>query len=159
MNVHDFTIKTITGEEKSLKEYSGKSLMIVNVASKCGLTPQYAGLESLYKKYKDRGFNILGLPCNQFLHQEPGTESDIQAFCSMNYGVTFDLGSKIEVKGKIPHPLYAFLTGDGAKFPGKISWNFEKFLVSKNGEVLARFSPQTVPEDPSIVSAVESSLS
>lgn len=155
MSVHDFTVKTIKGEEKSLKDYSGKAMLIVNTASKCGLTPQYEQLQKLHEKYADQGLAILGFPCNQFLRQEPGSEEDIQQFCSMNYGVTFDMFSKIDVNGKERHPLYEHLAGDGAKFPGKISWNFEKFLVNKNGEVVARFDPKTTPDAAEVVQAIE----
>lgn len=158
MNVHDFKTETILGQEKPLRDFAGKALLIVNVASKCGLTPQYKGLESLYKKYKDKGFEIIGMPCNQFAGQEPGTEAEIQQFCSMNYDVTFPLTKKIEVNGAGKHPLYAYLTGKEAGFPGDITWNFEKFLVGKDGTVLKRFSPRVVPEDPEIVKAIESAI-
>lgn len=158
MSVHDFTVKTIKGEEKSLKDYSGKAMLIVNTASKCGLTPQYEQLQKLHEKYADQGLAILGFPCNQFLRQEPGSEEDIQQFCSMNYGVTFDMFSKIDVNGKERHPLYEHLAGDSAKFPGKISWNFEKFLVNKDGEVVARFDPKTTPDAPEVVQAIEKEI-
>ncbi|MEQ8351976.1 MAG: glutathione peroxidase [Leptospiraceae bacterium] len=159
MSIHDYEVKTIQGEERSLKDYKGNLLMVVNVASKCGLTPQYKGLEELYRKYKDRGFRILGFPCNQFMGQEPGTEEEIQQFCSTKYDVTFDLFSKVDVNGSNRHPVYQFLAGDGANFPGDISWNFEKFLVDGEGKVVQRFSPKTGPADPSITEAIEKNLS
>ncbi len=157
-SLHDFSTKTIEGKDKSLSEYRGRALLVVNVASRCGLTPQYAGLEALHKKYQDRGLSVLGFPCNQFAGQEPGTEADIKSFCETKFGVDFDLFSKIDVNGKDRHPLYQFLAGPDAKFPGDITWNFEKFLVGKNGEVLERFSPKVTPEDPALVAKVESAL-
>lgn len=156
--VHEFIAKTIDGAEKPLSDYKGKVTLLVNVASKCGLTPQYEGLEKIYQEYRDRGFTILGFPCNQFLRQEPAGENEIKQFCSLNYGVTFDLFSKIDVNGKNAHPLYAFLTGEQSPFPGKISWNFEKFLIGKNGEVVKRFAPTVKPEEPEIKQAIESLL-
>lgn len=156
--VHEFTAKTIDGAEKPLSDYKGKVTLLVNVASKCGLTPQYEGLEKIYQEYRDKGFTILGFPCNQFLRQEPASENEIKQFCSLNYGVTFDLFSKIDVNGKNAHPLYAFLTGEQSPFPGKISWNFEKFLIGKNGEVVKRFAPTVKPEEPEIKQAIESLL-
>ena len=125
----------------------GKVLLVVNVASKCGLTPQYAGLENLYQTYRERGFAVLGVPCNQFAGQEPGSEADIQSFCSLNYGVSFPMSAKVEVNGSARHPLYRLLAGEGAEFPGDITWNFEKFLLGPDGRVLARFSPRTAPDD------------
>ena len=122
-------------------------LLVVNVASKCGLTPQYAGLENLYQTYRERGFAVLGVPCNQFAGQEPGSEADIQSFCSLNYGVSFPMSAKVEVNGSARHPLYRLLAGEGAEFPGDITWNFEKFLLGPDGRVLARFSPRTAPDD------------
>lgn len=158
MSVHEFTMKTIKGEEKPLKDYNGKAMLIVNVASKCGLTPQYEQLQKLHEKYSDKGLAILGFPCNQFLRQEPGSEEEIQQFCSVNYGVTFDMFSKIDVNGKNRHPLYEHLAGDNAKFPGKISWNFEKFLVNKDGEVVARFDPKVTPDSAEVVEAIEKEI-
>jgi glutathione peroxidase len=131
---------------------------VVNVASKCGLTPQYSALEALYQRYKDRGLTVLGLPCNQFAGQEPGTEQQIQQFCSLTYGVTFPMAAKLEVNGLHRHPLYRLLAGEGAEFPGDITWNFEKFLVGKDGRVLARFAPRTPPDDPAVVQAIEKAL-
>lgn len=157
-NVHDFNLKTIAGVDKSLGDYKGKTLLLVNVASKCGLTPQYKGLEALHGQYGERGFAVLGFPCNQFGGQEPGTEAEIQSFCTTNFGVSFDMFSKIDVNGDGQDPLYAHLTGEGAKFPGKIGWNFEKFLVNGDGEVVERFSPRTAPEDPKLVAKIEATL-
>lgn len=145
--VYDFSAKTITGEDKSLKEYEGKVLVIVNTASKCGFTPQYKELEALYEKYNDQGFEILGFPCNQFMKQEPGTEADIQEFCQMNYGVTFPMFSKIDVKGKNAHPLFQYLTKNtSGVLSSEVKWNFTKFLINKKGEVVNRFAPATSPE-------------
>jgi glutathione peroxidase len=155
---HELKLKALDGTELPLAPLKGKVVLVVNVASKCGLTSQYAGLENLYQKYHERGFSILGLPCNQFAGQEPGTEAEIQAFCSLNYGVTFPLGGKLDVNGPQRHSLYRLLAGEGAEFPGDITWNFEKFLVGKDGRVLARFSPRTTPDDPAIITAIEKAL-
>lgn len=155
---HELKLKALDGTELPLAPLKGKVVLVVNVASKCGLTPQYAGLENLYQKYHEQGFSILGLPCNQFAGQEPGTEAEIQEFCSLNYGVTFPLGSKLEVNGPQRHSLYRLLAGEGAEFPGDITWNFEKFLVGKDGRVLARFSPRATPDDPAIIAAIEKAL-
>jgi glutathione peroxidase len=155
---HELKLKALDGKDLSLAPLKGKVVLVVNVASKCGLTPQYAGLENLYQKYHAQGFSILGLPCNQFAGQEPGTEAEIEEFCSLNYGVTFPLGSKLEVNGPHRHSLYRLLAGEGAEFPGDITWNFEKFLVGKDGRVLARFSPRATPDDPAIILAIEKAL-
>lgn len=155
---HDIKLKALDGEELSLAPLKGQVVLVVNVASKCGLTPQYAALETLYQTYKDRGLSVLGLPCNQFAGQEPGTEAEIQAFCSLNYGVTFPLSGKLDVNGSQRHSLYRLLAGEGAEFPGDITWNFEKFLVGKDGRVLARFSPRTPPDDPAVIQAIEKAL-
>lgn len=142
--VYDFFAKTITGEEKSLKEYEGKVLVIVNTASKCGFTPQYKELQALYEKYNNQGFEILGFPCNQFMKQEPGTEKDIQEFCQVNYGVTFPMFSKVDVKGKNAHPLFQYLTKHtSGVLSSEVKWNFTKFLINKSGEVVERFAPAT----------------
>jgi glutathione peroxidase len=159
-NLHDFRMKTITGEERGLSDYKGKAVLIVNVASKCGLTPQYEGLEKLHEKYAARGFAVLGFPCNQFGAQEPGTEAQIQEFCTSNYGVKFPMFSKIEVNGAGRAPLYQWLTAeqtapDGA---GDIKWNFAKFVVDKQGEIVARFNPMVAPDAPELVAAVEKAL-
>lgn len=155
-NFHDFEVKTIDGKAKSLKDFDGEAVLVVNVASECGLTPQYAGLEKLQREFKDRGFAVLGLPCNQFGAQEPGTEAQIQQFCSLNYQVSFPLTSKIEVNGAGAHPLYKWLKSetDGAD----IQWNFEKFLIGKDGRILKRYSPKTVPEDPGLRADIETAL-
>ena len=154
----DIKLKALDGQELSLAPFKDKAVLVVNVASKCGLTPQYAALENLYQQYKDKGLMILGLPCNQFAGQEPGTEQEIAEFCELNYGVTFPLGEKLEVNGPHRHPLYRLLAGEGAEFPGDITWNFEKFLVRKSGEVIARFSPRTAPDDPAVILAIEKAL-
>ena len=160
MSIYDIPIHTLQGEESSLAPYRGKALLLVNVASKCGLTPQYKGLETLHETYQSRGFSVLGFPCNQFLGQEPGTPEEIQQFCSTTYGVTFPLFEKIEVNGEHRHPLYAELTEhpDAEGKAGDITWNFEKFLVSPGGEVVGRFRPQVEPEDETVVGAIEAQL-
>ena len=157
-NVHSFTTQTIQGEPTSLSTYAGKTLLIVNVASECGLTPQYTGLQELHDKYEEQGLAVLGFPCNQFGDQEPGTEAQILDFCQTRYDVSFPLFAKIEVNGADRHPLYDYLAGGQAAFPGKISWNFEKFLIGKDGEPLARFGPKTTPDDPDLVAAIEKAL-
>ncbi|AVF56882.1 UNVERIFIED_ORG: glutathione peroxidase [Pseudomonas parafulva] len=155
---HDLKLNALDGGDLSLKPYKGQVVLVVNVASKCGLTPQYAALEQLYQTYKDKGFTVLGLPCNQFAGQEPGSEAQIQAFCRVNYGVSFPLSAKLDVNGPQRHSMYRLLAGEGAEFPGDITWNFEKFLVGKDGRVLARFSPRTAPDDPAVVQAIEKAL-
>ncbi len=155
---HELTLDALDGKSLPLDTFKGKVVLVVNVASKCGLTPQYATLENLYQQFKDKGFSVLGVPCNQFAGQEPGTEQDIQDFCSLNYGVTFPMSSKLEVNGPDRHQLYRLLAGEGAEFPGDITWNFEKFLMGKDGRVLARFSPRTAPDDPSVIQAIEKAL-
>ncbi len=155
---HDLKLKALNGEELPLAPFKGQVVLVVNVASKCGLTPQYAALENLHQQFKGKGFSVLGLPCNQFAGQEPGTESEIKEFCSLNYGVSFPLSSKLEVNGHDRHQLYRLLAGEGAEFPGDITWNFEKFLLGKDGRVLARFSPRTPPDDPAVVQAIEKAL-
>lgn len=155
---HELTLHALDGEDLPLAPFKGLVVLVVNVASKCGLTPQYASLESLHQLYKAKGFSVLGLPCNQFAGQEPGSEREIQEFCSLNYGVSFPLSSKLEVNGPQRHSLYRLLAGEGAEYPGDISWNFEKFLVGKDGRVLARFAPRTAPDDPALVQAIEKAL-
>ncbi|AGI25871.1 glutathione peroxidase [Pseudomonas sp. MT3] len=155
---HDLTLEGLDGQDLPLSPLKGKVVLVVNVASKCGLTPQYAGLEKLYQQYKDQGFVVLGLPCNQFAGQEPGSEAEIQSFCSLNYGVSFPMSSKLDVNGSERHPLYRLLAGEGAEFPGDITWNFEKFLLGPDGRVLVRFSPRTAPDDPALVQAIEKAL-
>jgi glutathione peroxidase len=160
MDLFDIPIDTLSGEHSSLAPYRGKALLLVNVASKCGLTPQYAGLELLQERYEGRGFSVLGFPCNQFLGQEPGSAEEIAEFCSTTYGVTFPLFEKIDVNGERRHPIYAELTEvpDDDGQAGDVTWNFEKFLVSPAGEVVARFRPQVEPEDPALVGAIEAQL-
>lgn len=157
---HDFTAKTIDGAPKPLSDFSGKVLLVVNVASKCGLTPQYTALEELHRLYKDRGFSVLGFPCNDFAGQEPAAETEIKEFCSTKYGVSFPLFSKIHVLGSEQAPLYGFLTMENAppKGPGDVTWNFEKFLVDKAGHVVARFAPGTTPLELDITSEIDRAL-
>lgn len=155
---HDLTLKALDGGDLPLAPFKGKVVLVVNVASKCGLTPQYAGLEHLHQQYRERGFSVLGLPCNQFAGQEPGDAAQIRAFCSLNYGVSFPMSAKVEVNGHDRHPLYLLLAGEGAEYPGDITWNFEKFLVGPDGRVLERFSPRIPPEDPHLIQAIEKAL-
>ncbi|MFN2425410.1 MAG: glutathione peroxidase [Candidatus Binatia bacterium] len=158
--LHDFQIRSIDGAARPLSELGGKVVLVVNVASQCGLTPQYTGLEDLQKRYEDRGFTVLGFPCNQFAGQEPGAEAEIQAFCSTTYGVTFPLSAKVEVNGDTRDPLYAWLTGESTApdGPGDIKWNFAKFLVGRDGRVLARYSPTVAPDDAGLVADIEAAL-
>lgn len=160
MSIHEITVKTIDGAEKSLADYSGRPLLIVNVASQCGLTPHYAGLQKLHEEFAPLGLAVLGFPCNQFGHQEPGTEGDIKSFCETSFGVTFDMFSKVDVKGEHQHPLFAALTTipDDKGHKGDVRWNFEKFVVDGNGEVVSRFNPTVVPEDPQLRAAIEATL-
>jgi glutathione peroxidase len=146
---YDFDAQTLEGKPTTLKEYVGRVALIVNTASKCGLTPQYAGLEKVYEVYKDRGFVVLGFPCDQFGHQEPGSEAQIGAFCEKNYGVSFPMFSKIEVNGPNTHPLYQFLKEQAPGLLGSrgIKWNFTKFLIDRHGAVRTRYAPTTKPED------------
>lgn len=155
-----FKVDSLSGEEIDLTRYAGKVVMIVNVASKCGYTSQYEQLQELHEKYSEQGLAILGFPCNQFLWQEPGSAEEIQQFCRLNYGVTFDMFAKIEVKGKKASELYRFLTSldTKPKGAGKIGWNFEKFVVDRDGFVVARFGSSTRPDDPEVVSIIESEL-
>lgn len=154
------TMKSLAGKDVALSKYQGKVVMIVNVASKCGLTPQYEQLQALHDKYAEDGLAILGFPCNQFLWQEPGDSEQIQEFCRVNYGVTFDMFAKVDVKGKDACDLYKTLTALDTEpvGPGKISWNFEKFILGRNGEFVARFSPRTKPEDPAVLKVIETEL-
>ena len=176
--IYEIPVRTIDGEETNLGEHQGKVLLVVNVASKCGLTPQYEGLESLYEKYRDQGLEVLGFPANNFMAQEPGTEEEIKEFCSTNYNVTFPLFSKISVKGDDQHQLYHYLTeakpdtdvndggleenlkgyGHNRSTPGEILWNFEKFLVGKNGEIAARFAPDVTATVERLTAKVEEEL-
>lgn len=160
MSLYDIPLQTLSGADTSLADYKGRAVLVVNVASKCGLTPQYEGLELLQKRYEPRGFTVLGVPCNQFGGQEPGTAEEIETFCSMTYGVTFPMLDKIEVNGEGRHPLYQELTitPDAEGVAGDVQWNFEKFLVTPEGTVAARFRPNVLPESPEIKSAIESHL-
>lgn len=178
MSIYEIPVKTIDGQETTLNDYKGKTLLIVNVASKCGLTPQYEGLQKLYSEYQDKDFEILGFPANNYLGQEPGTEEEIKDFCSTNYNVTFPLFSKLSTKGDDQHPLYKYLTetkpetdvndggleerlkGYGAirSTPSEVLWNFEKFLVNKDGEITARFAPDVTPDDERLTAKIEEEL-
>ncbi|MFD5030909.1 glutathione peroxidase [Streptomyces sp. NPDC058220] len=160
MTLYDIPLHTLTGEPTTLAAYQGRAVLLVNVASKCGLTPQYAGLERLQQQYGDRGFTVLGVPCNQFAGQEPGDAEEIQTFCSATYGVSFPLLEKTDVNGETRHPLYAELTktADAEGAAGDVQWNFEKFLLSPKGEVVARIRPRTEPEAPEVVAAIEAQL-
>jgi glutathione peroxidase len=159
-SVLDFTMKSIDGADVKLDSYNGKVLLLVNVASKCGYTPQYKGLESVYEKYKEQGLVVLGFPANNFFWQEPGTNEEIKTFCSTKYNVTFPMFAKISVKGSKIHPLYKFLTSKetNPEFSGSISWNFNKFLVDRAGKVVARFSSKDEPESEKVVKAIEQAL-
>jgi glutathione peroxidase len=160
VSLYDIPVTTIDGTPTTLAEHEGKVLLAVNVASKCGFTPQYEGLEKLYETYADRGLTVLGFPCNQFLFQESGTEEEIAQFCSATYGVSFPMFAKIKVRGRGKHPLYEELTKakDGKGKAGGVKWNFEKFLIGRDGDVVGRFRSATTPEDPALVSAVEAAL-
>ncbi len=158
--LHDFQQKTLDGKDKSLADYKGKAVLVVNVASKCGLTPQYTGLQKLHEKYSARGFEVLGFPCNQFAGQEPGNAEEIAEFCERNYGVTFPMFAKIDVNGANRAPLYAWLTAEQTQpdGPGDVMWNFGKFLVDKQGNVVARFNPRVAPDAAELTSALEKAL-
>lgn len=160
MSLYDVNIHLLDGTHADLHDFDDRTVLVVNVASKCGLTPQYTGLEELQQRYADRGFTVLGVPCNQFMGQEPGTAEEIQTFCSTTYGVTFPLTEKVDVNGPDRHPLYEHLTpvADADGHTGDIRWNFEKFLVAPGGDVVARFSPTVEPTDPSVVEAIEARL-
>jgi len=151
-------VKDIDGKDVSLKSYRGKVLLIVNVASRCGYTPQYKAQEAVYEKYKDKGFAVLGFPCNQFGGQEPGTNEEIKQFCSSKYNVTFPMFDKIEVNGPNRHPLYTTLAGKESSFPGDIKWNFSKFLVGRDGKILSRFESKVTPDSPEVTQAIETAL-
>ncbi len=155
-SIHTVSVRTASGAEQPLSNYQGRALLIVNVASKCGYTPQYAGLEALYRKYKDQGLEVLGFPCNQFGAQEPGTMQEILDFCSTKYDVTFPIFEKIEVNGPNRSPLYAILTQ--AEPAGDISWNFEKFVIGKDGRVVGRFKSKVAPDAPELMAAIEHEL-
>jgi glutathione peroxidase len=159
-SVYDFTMKSIDGQPVSLKSFHGKVVLLVNVASRCGYTPQYAGLEKLYEKYKDRGFVIVGVPANNFAQQEPGTNEEIKKFCSTKYNVSFPMMAKVSVLGDDKTPLYQFLTSksDDPQFGGDIKWNFTKFLVDRDGKLVARFEPAVTPDSPEVQSAIDTAL-
>ncbi len=157
-SIYDLNVKDIEGKETSLAQYKGKVLLIVNVASHCGLTPQYKALESAYEKYKDKGLVVLGFPCNQFNGQEPGTNEEIKKFCTTKYNVTFPMFDKIDVNGENRHPLYVALAGKDSPYPGDIKWNFGKFLISKDGKIVKRFEPKTTPDSPEVTQAIEAAL-
>jgi glutathione peroxidase len=159
-SIYEFTMNSIDGQPVSLKNYSGKVVMLVNVASKCGFTPQYTALEALYEKYKDRGFVIVGVPANNFMQQEPGTNDEIKAFCTRKYNVTFPMMAKVSVLGEDQTPLYRFLTDKSSnpQYSGDIKWNFTKFLFDRNGNPVARFEPPVKPDSPEVQSAIESAL-
>lgn len=178
MSIYEIPVKTIDGKDTTLNDYKGKTLLIVNVASKCGLTPQYEGLQKLYTEYKDKGVEVLGFPANNYLGQEPGTEEEIKDFCSTNFNVTFPMFSKLSTKGEDQHPLYKYLTetkpdtdvndggleeklkgyGSVRSTPSEVLWNFEKFLVNKDGEITARFAPDVKPDDGRLLAKLEAEL-
>ena len=158
-NLQEIPLKDINGKPTSLKAYDGKVLLVVNVASKCGLTPQYKSLEAVHRKYKDKGFTVLGFPCNDFGSQEPGTTEEIKEFCSSKYDVTFPMFEKLHVKGPERHPLYESLSGEGSPFPGDVKWNFGKFLIGRDGKILKRFEPKVTPDSPEVTAAIEAALS
>lgn len=154
----DLEARRLSGPVESLDRYRGEVLLVVNTASRCGFTPQYEGLQSLYERYHERGFNVLGFPSNDFLQQEPGSDAEIGAFCKANYGVSFPMFSKVRVKGDDAHPVYTYLTSRPAPIGGPVEWNFQKYLVDREGRVVQRFSPRTKPESPEVVAAIESLL-
>lgn len=157
-SIYDIPLKNIDGTNVTLQPYQGKVMLIVNVASKCGFTPQYTGLEAIYKKYQSQGLVVCGFPCNQFGGQEPGTDAQIQEFCTGKYDVTFPMFSKIKVNGAGRHPLYRLLAGKESPFPGNIRWNFTKFLIGRDGKIIARFDSKVKPESPAVTQAIEKAL-
>lgn len=157
-NLYDIPLKDIDQKPTSLKPYKGKVILVVNVASQCGLTPQYQALEKLHQQFKAKGFSVLGFPCNDFGAQEPGSNDEIKSFCSSKYQVTFPLFDKLHVKGASQHPLYSALSGKSSPFPGDVKWNFGKFLIGKNGELLKRFEPRTTPDDEEVIKAIEAAI-
>ncbi len=157
-NLYEIPLKNIDGEATSLAPYKGKVLLVVNVASKCGLTPQYKALEAAYQKNRDAGLVVLGFPCNQFAGQEPGSNAEIKEFCSSKYSVTFPLFDKLDVNGEHRHPLYVALAGPESPFPGNIGWNFGKFLISRDGRIIKRFEPKVSPDAPEVLAAIEAAL-
>jgi glutathione peroxidase len=159
-SIHEIELPRLSGKAAKLSEYAGQVVLAVNTASKCGLTPQYAGLQTLHDRYAQRGFTVLGFPSNQFFNQEPGSAEQIEEFCTINYGVTFPLFAKLDVKGSNQHPLYAILSEfpDDSGKAGSVTWNFEKFLIGRDGRVVRRFRPKVLPEDPRVVEAIEALL-
>jgi glutathione peroxidase len=159
-SIHDIELPMLNGKQVGLSDYAGRVVLAVNVASRCGFTPQYKGLQALHDRYSSRGFTVLGFPCNQFFHQEPGNAEEIQQFCSLNYGVTFPLFAKLDVKGAQQHPLYSILSEfpDDKGKAGNVTWNFEKFVVGKDGRVTHRFRPKVEPENPNVVASIEALL-
>ena len=157
-SLYDIPLKDIDGKNATLKPYAGKVLLVVNVASKCGFTPQYAGLEAIYQKYEAQGLVVCGFPCNQFLSQEPGTDAEIKQFCTSKYNVTFPMFSKLEVNGANRHPLYVALAGADSPFPGNIKWNFTKFLIGRDGKILNRFDSKVKPDSPEVTQAIAAAL-
>jgi glutathione peroxidase len=156
--LYDIPLKDIDGQPTSLEPYKGQVLLIVNVASRCGLTPQYKELEALHRKYKAKGFTVLGFPCNDFGAQEPGTNHEIKDFCSANFDVTFPMFDKLHVKGPEQHKLYSALTGNNSPFPGEIKWNFGKFLIGRDGKIIGRFEPKVTPASPEVIAGIEAAL-
>jgi glutathione peroxidase len=158
MAILDRRMTRLDGQEEDLSAYRGKVVLVVNVASRCGLTPQYKGLQAMYERYQDKGFEVLGFPANDFMGQEPGTDAEIAEFCEANYGVTFPVFSKITVKGEDMHPLYREITSSPEPIGGEVVWNFQKYLVDRNGDLVAKFGPRTTPEDETLVQQVEALL-
>ncbi len=158
MKITDFSLNSLEGKRLDMASLRDKVVLLVNVASQCGLTPQYKALQALWQEYRERGLVVLGLPCNQFAGQEPGTTEEIRSFCDTNYQITFPLTEKVDVNGSSRHALYHWLTSEKAAFPGDITWNFEKFLIGRDGEVKARFAPKTAPNDVAIRESIESLL-
>ena len=157
-SIYDIAVKDIDGKDTTMAAYKGKVLLVVNVASKCGYTPQYKGLEAIQEKYSKQGFTVLGFPCNQFGEQEPGTNEEIKQFCSSKYNVTFPMFDKIKVNGPERHPLYVALAGSDSPFPGDIKWNFGKFLIGRDGKIIKRFDSKATPESPEVTSAIEAAI-
>ncbi len=157
-DISSIPLKDIKGKDTSLKDYSGKVLLVVNVASKCGYTPQYSSLEAIHRKYTKQGFSVLGFPCNDFGKQEPGTNEEIQSFCKTTYDVSFPLFDKLHVKGADQHPLYAALTGKGSPFPGDVKWNFGKFLIGRDGKIIKRWDSGAKPDSKEVTEAIEAAL-
>jgi glutathione peroxidase len=156
--IYSIPLKDIDGKDTTLKAYAGKPMLIVNVASKCGFTPQYTALEATYRKYKDQGFVVLGFPCNDFGSQEPGTLTEIKEFCTSKFDVTFPMFDKLHVKGKEQHPLYLLLSGPESPFPGDVKWNFGKFLIGRDGKIIARYDSKVTPDSPELTKAIDAAL-